>query len=183
MTSSASSLGFEAQERAGSAFIEPHPSGPKMNRLVIAVDDPRGEDIRALLNRHLSFSRRITPLRFAYVLDGDELCDPSVTFFSARRAGALLAVGALRRLGETHAELKSMHTIQEARGQGIGRAMVNHLLTTAADWGCMKVSLETGSMPGFEPARSLYASVGFVPCQPFGEYAPNPYSVFMTITL
>jgi putative acetyltransferase len=45
------------------------------------------------------------------------------------------------------------------------------------------VSLETGSMDFFIPARSLYARAGFVPCGPFGSYAEDPYSVFMTRSL
>jgi putative acetyltransferase len=43
------------------------------------------------------------------------------------------------------------------------------------------LSLETGSWPYFQPARALYRSVGFVECPPFGEYAHDPNSVFMSL--
>ena len=36
------------------------------------------------------------------------------------------------------------------------------------------------TMDAFAPARSLYASFGFKPCGPFGNYVEDPYSVFMT---
>jgi len=49
--------------------------------------------------------------------------DPAVTFFNARRDGVLVGVGALKRLDDSHAEVKSMHTTEAARGQGLGRAM------------------------------------------------------------
>ncbi|MEP6598738.1 MAG: GNAT family N-acetyltransferase [Actinomycetota bacterium] len=103
--------------------------------------------------------------------------------FSLRRNGELLGVGALKRIDACHAELKSMHTAQAARGRGIGRAMLDHLVGVARDRGFRRVSLETGSMPAFAPARSLYASAGFRPCGPFGDYAPSPNSKFMTLSL
>jgi putative acetyltransferase len=151
--------------------------------LVIAVDDPRVDDVRTLLETHLAFSRDVTPPGHVHALDIDGLLDPAVTFFSARRDGALLAIGALKRIDETHAELKSMHTSAAARGQGVGRAMVDHLLAVAAGRGCQRVSLETGTMDGFAPARSLYTRVGFLPCPPFANYTANPHSTCMTIAL
>ena len=150
---------------------------------VIAVDDPRADDVRLLLERHLAFSRSSSPPGHVHALDIDGLLDPAVTFFSARRDGTLLGVGALKWLDDAHAELKSMHTAEAARGQGIGRAMVDHLLTVAADHGYRRVSLETGTMDAFAPARSLYAKAGFTHCAPFGQYTDNPYSVCMTIVI
>src|SRR5215469_894281 len=151
--------------------------------LVIAVEDPRGLDVATVLARHLAAMREETPPAHVHALPASQLEEPAVTLFGARRAGVLLAVGAIRRLDAGHAELKSMHTLAEARGQGVGRAMLRHLLQVAADSGCRQVSLETGTMPVFEPARALYLSAGFLPCEPFGEYTVNPYSVCMTLIL
>jgi putative acetyltransferase len=137
----------------------------------ISVDDPRAGDVRELLERHLAFAHENTPPQDIHALDADRLLDPAITFFSFRCRGELLAVGALKDLGERHAELKSMHTAAVARGRGIGRAMLEHLIGVARERGCRRVSLETGSMAGFAPARSLYASAGFQPCGPFGDYA------------
>ena len=151
--------------------------------LVIAVDDPRIDDVRTLLDRHLAFAREVTPPDHVHAMDVEDLVDPAVTLFSARRDGVLLGVGALKRLDETHAELKSMHTSEAARGQGVGRTMVDHILAVAADRSYQRVSLETGTGDAFVPARSLYTKVGFKPCAPFGEYTDNPYSACMTIDL
>ena len=151
--------------------------------LVIAVDDPRIDDVRTLLDRHLAFAREVTPPDHVHAMEIDDLLGPAVTFFSTRHDGVLLGVGALKRLDETHAELKSMHTSEAARGQGVGRAMVDHLLAVAADRSYQRVSLETGMMDAFAPARSLYTKVGFEPCAPFAEYTVNPYSACMTIHL
>ena len=151
--------------------------------LVIAIDDLRIDDARTLLDRHLAFARDVTPPDHVHAMEVDDLLGPAVTFFSARRDGVLLGVGALKRLDETHAELKSMHTSEAARGEGVGQAMVDHLLAVAADRGYQRVSLETGTGDAFVPARSLYAKVGFEPCAPFGEYTVNPHSACMTIDL
>jgi putative acetyltransferase len=58
--------------------------------------------------------------------------------------------------------------------------MVEHLLEVARGRGYDRVSLETGTMDAFAPARELYAATGFAPCSPFGEYTANPHSVCMT---
>jgi putative acetyltransferase len=151
-----------------------------MGGFVIAVDDPRRDDVHALLERHLSFAKAVTPPEDVHALELDALLDPSVTFFSLRADGRLLGVGAIKQLDADHVELKSMHTAEEARRRGVGRAIVDHLLAVAAERGASRVSLETGAMDAFEPARSLYASAGFEPCGPFGDYAASPNSAFMT---
>lgn len=94
-----------------------------------------------------------------------------------------LGVGALRQLDDSTAEIKSMHTLASARGRGVGTAMLSHLIGVARDRGCTRVSLETGTMPAFAPARRLYDAAGFVPCPPFGSYRDSPYSVCMTLDL
>lgn len=149
----------------------------------ISIDDPAAPDVRRLLATHLAFARAPTPPEDAHALDADGLLDPAVTFFSLRRDGTLLAVGALKRLDAGHAEVKSMHTVEAARGQGIGRRMIEHLIAVARATGYRRLSLETGSMAEFAPARSLYASAGFEPCEPFGDYRLSPNSTYMTLQL
>ena len=149
----------------------------------ISTEDPRSEELRELLGRHLAFARSHSPPEDVHALDEDGLLDPAMTFFGFRHDGELLAVGGLRRLGRDHAEVKSMHTAEAARGRGIGRAMLEHLIAVARARGFRRLSLETGSQAAFGPARSLYASAGFTPCAPFGDYRPSPYSTFMTLAL
>lgn len=149
----------------------------------IAVDDPRAADVHALLRRHLAFAHAHTPAVHAYALDIDALLSPAITFCSYRSGGELLAVGALHQLDAAHGELKSMHTAEAARGRGIGRAMAGHLIALARDRGLRRVSLETGTMAAFAPARALYASLGFTPCGPFGGYRPSPDNTFLTLLL
>ncbi len=154
-----------------------------MGSFVIECDDPRRDDVRALLERHLAFANEHTPPEDVHALDLDGLLDPAVTFFSLRVDGELLGIGAIKQLDDDHAELKSMHTAEAARGRGVGRAIVDHLLAVAGTRGLHRVSLETGAMEAFAPARSLYASVGFTSSGPFGDYEQSPNSTFMTLVL
>ena len=138
---------------------------------------------RAVLERHLTFARQATPAEYVHALDIEGLLDPAITFFSVRLEGKVVGVGAIKQLDTSHIELKSMHTIVEARRRGVGRALVDHLLAVAAERGGGRISLETGTTDEFEPARRLYASAGFVPCGPFGSYAESPRNYFMTLEL
>jgi len=149
----------------------------------VQLDDPRKPEIVALLERHLDFARSVTPPEDVHALDLDGLLADNVTFYSLREADRLLGIGAIKALDGSHMELKSIHTAQEARGRGVGRAIVDHLLGVARERGASRVSLETGSMEAFAPSRALYARVGFVTCEPFGDYSPSRASTFMTLEL
>lgn len=152
-----------------------------MDEFDIAIADPRVDDVRQLVEHHLKFGRLHSPPRDAHALEIHGLLDPAVTLFSIRRHGELVAIGALKWLDDRHAELKTMHTAEHVRGLGIGRAMLDHLLTVARERGFERVSLETGVMDAFEPARSLYVSAGFAPCEPFGDYRRSPNTTYMTM--
>jgi putative acetyltransferase len=149
----------------------------------IGPDDPRAADVRQLIARHLAFVRPQSPPEDVHALDVGALTEAGVEFFSFRRDGMLLAIGALKRLDARHGEIKSMHTAELARRAGIGRAMVEYLVGVARQRGYRRVSLETGSTEGFDAARALYAGLGFEECGPFGDYVESAYSSFMTIEL
>jgi len=145
--------------------------------------DPRDADVRELVWHHLRFTNGASPAEFAFALDEDGLAEAGVTVFGVREDGALLAIGALKRLDDTHAELKSMHTADSARRRGLGRLILDHVLATARARGYTRISLETGSTEEFAGARVLYASAGFVPCAPFGDYRPSGWNTYMTLDL
>ncbi len=151
-----------------------------MGPVEIAVADAASYDVVAVLERHLAFAREHTAPEAVFALDGPRLQQAGVTVFCARREGHVVGIGALKELDPLHGELKSMHTVAEARGQGVGRAMVDHLVDVAQARGYARVSLETGAGDAFVPARALYRGAGFVPCGPFDDYPDAATSVFMT---
>jgi putative acetyltransferase len=151
--------------------------------LRIELEDPGEDDIRRLLERHLTFAHEHSPPQDVHALDLDGLRAPEVSFYSGRLDGELVVVGALKELDPAHGELKSMHTAAESRGQGAGRAMVEHLVAEARRRGYRTVSLETGSNDPFVPARTMYLRAGFVECGPFADYELSDFSTFMTLDL
>jgi putative acetyltransferase len=151
--------------------------------LVFSVEDPRSGDIVALLERHLAFAHANSPAEHVHALDVEGLLDHRVTFVTARAEGVLVAVGALKELDPAHGELKSMHTALEQRNQGIGGALLEHLLAMARHRGYERVSLETGTGDAFVPAQAMYRKRGFETCAPFAQYTVNPHSTCMTLSL
>ena len=149
----------------------------------IAPDDPGASDVRALLETHLAHMRAISPPGSVHALDVDALRGPGIDFFSMRENGRLIAVGALKRLGDGHAEIKSMHTAMNVRRSGAGRRMLDHLLDLARQRGIRRVSLETGRPDDFHAAQELYRRRGFTECPPFANYTEDPFSLCMTLVL
>ena len=148
--------------------------------LAFRIENPLTDDVRSLIETHLSFASSITPPEDVHALAIDGLLADDITLFGARADGRLLAIGALRRLDGSHVELKSMHTAAALRGRGIGRAVLEHLTAVAVERGCDRISLETGLMDEMVASRAMYASAGFTPCEPFADYPGSPNSVCMT---
>lgn len=146
----------------------------------IRLDDLRGPEIALLLRAHLENSARWSPPESIHALDLEGLRSPEITFWTVWEATALLGCGALKELDLLHGEIKSMHTAAAHRGKGVARELLSHIEAEARRRGYRRLSLETGSMEGFAPARALYSSFGFVECEPFGSYQPDPNSTCMT---
>jgi putative acetyltransferase len=148
--------------------------------LTIASESPLTPDLTLLMQRHTMAMHAETPPESIHMMDASKLAQPGIWFFVMRDRGAPIGMGAVKKIDESHAEIKSMHVLSERRGQRLSRRMLDHLVSHALAEGFTKLSLETGSQPGFAPARGLYANSGFAECGPFEGYGPDPNSVFMT---
>ena len=151
--------------------------------MIIAEEHPLTPDLELLFQRHTADMHADTPPESIHMLDKGALAAPGIRFFVLRDAGAPMAMGAYKRIDASHAEIKSMHVLVEARGRGLSKVMLDHLVTSAQAEGYRRLSLETGSQPMFLPARKLYERAGFQECPPFEGYALDPNSVFMTKVL
>jgi putative acetyltransferase len=151
--------------------------------MLIRLDDLAGPEIRSLLEEHLRSMHELSPPESVHALDLAALRKPEITFWTAWYEGELLGCGALKELDPTHGEVKSMRTASARRRAGVGRAMLKHIIVEARMRSYARLSLETGSMEAFAPARRLYESFGFTSCAPFADYTEDPNSVFMTRTL
>ena len=148
--------------------------------LTIEVDDLSRPALHALLNEHLQSMHALSPPESVHALDLEKLRDPKITFWSAWKGSILVGCGALKELDRTHGEVKSMRTPDAIRRIGAGRALLDHIVQVATSRSYERLSLETGAAEAFRPARRLYASSGFTPCGPFGDYRQDPNSFFMT---
>lgn len=146
----------------------------------IRVDDLTGPEIAAFLEEHIRDMRSVSPPESKHALDLEGLRRPEITFWTIWNDVDLIGCGALKELDATHGEVKSMRTSATYRGKGVAAAMLRHILNEAQTRGYHRVSLETGAMPFFQPARNLYARFGFEYCGPFANYTADPNSVFMT---
>jgi putative acetyltransferase len=149
----------------------------------IVDDDFSDARVLDLLRFHLTHARAETAPGSAHALDVAGLQAPGISFWTVWDGDTLLGCGALKRLAADHGEVKSMHTAQAMRRNGVGSAMLAHIIATARAGGMSRLSLETGSWDYFVPARALYARHGFVVCGPFADYVLDPNSVFMTLDL
>lgn len=152
--------------------------------VVINRESPVGSDLALLFQRHTADMHADTPPESIHMMDASELDIPEVFFFVAREAGQPVAMGAFKRLSDpSHAEIKSMHVLIEARGKGLSKAMLTHVENAARAAGVARLSLETGVQPTFVAARGLYERAGYEVCGPFEGYWDDPNSLFMTKSL
>jgi putative acetyltransferase len=149
----------------------------------IKKDDLTGMEIAELIREHLHGMMLNSPPESIHALNLEQLRKPTITFWSAWEGNELLGCGALKELDSFHGEVKSMRTSSLHLRKGVARHILQFIINQAKSRGYQRLSLETGSMAAFEPARKLYASFGFQYCGPFSDYSEDPNSVFMTLEL
>ncbi|HSG35187.1 MAG TPA: GNAT family N-acetyltransferase [Sphingomonadaceae bacterium] len=150
------------------------------SRPVFRAADLEDDRIRDLLATHTERALSNARCRQGHALDVDALDRPEIDVRSIWIDHYPVAVGALRILDANHGELKSMFVADEARGQGMGRRLLDHLIRRAQKAGMSRLSLETGTSEYFDAARALYERNGFEVCDAFADLPPHEDSVFMT---
>src|SRR5438094_9401934 len=146
----------------------------------IKRDNLTGSAIQQLLREHQANMFEQSPPESVHALSLEELRKPDITFWSVWEGSELLGCGALKQLDPQHGEIKSMRTASMHRRKGVAARLLEHILDEAKRRNYKRISLETGSMNAFKPARSLYARFGFKMCGPFADYVEDLNSVFMT---
>ncbi|MFS0882611.1 GNAT family N-acetyltransferase [Bacillus sp. 7586-K] len=146
----------------------------------IKIDDLTGPEVAQLIMEHLQGMKLNSPPESIHALNLEQLRQPNITFWSAWNGKDLLGCGALKELDAKHGEIKSMRTSLAHLRTGVAKRLLQHIIDVAKERGYARLSLETGSMDAFAPARKLYTSFGFDYCEPFSDYIEDPNSVFMT---
>ena len=146
----------------------------------IRIDPLTSPAVIALLEEHLRNMALHSPPESIHALDLEALRKPEITFWTLWQHEELMGCGALKELDRNHGEIKSMRTASGHLRKGVAARLMRHILEEAKSRSYDRLSLETGSMAAFAPARKMYAGFGFEPCPPFGDYSEDPNSVFMT---
>ena len=145
--------------------------------VTIAAETPDQPEVRDLLAQ--------ADRRSAGLYPGDARPGPGVAtllalrvrFFVARLEGRAVGCGGYAPDGDGAAELKRIFVAEDARGSGVGRALLEILEAEARREGIRLMRLETGVKSA--EALGLYRRFGYRETGPFGAYGPDPLSVFM----
>jgi putative acetyltransferase len=144
------------------------------------LDEP---DVIALLGEHLQGMADHSPPESVHALGIEQLKAPDITFWTIREGVELLGCIALKHLDDGHGEIKSMRTSSSHLRRGVAAELLRHAIDEGRRRSYDRLSLETGSGPGFEAAGALFSKLGFVDCGPFADYREDPFSRFMTLEL
>lgn len=148
-----------------------------MSEITLRVESPRQPDVVRLIEALDVYQSGLYPAESNHFLDLDALAGPSVRFLVARRDGQAVGCGAIRIDPAGYGEVKRMFVSPEARGLKLGRRLLDRIEEEARREGLACLRLETGI---HQPeALGLYRSAGYVERDVFGDYSPDPLSVFM----
>lgn len=140
------------------------------------VDDLTRGVVLDLLRFHVAQAHANSPAEAVHAFDVARLRGPEIRFRTVWDGETLIGMGALKTLDAAHGEIKSMRVVDGRQGQGIGRAILEHLLDAAREAGMARVSLETGGNDAFASARAMYERAGFVPVDGFAGYRSGPFT-------
>jgi putative acetyltransferase len=152
--------------------------------ITCVTEDPAQPDLIAFLEASDAYHGALYPAESNHLLDVESLRGPEVTLLVARVNGVARGMGALvahdgcdALKNGRYGELKRMWVAPEARGLGLGRRLLEGLEDRARALGLGELNLETGI---FQPeAIALYRAHGYGDRPPFGDYAPDPLSLFL----
>lgn len=97
-------------------------------------------------------------------------------FLGAVEDDEVLAIGSVK-LCEGYGEIKRLYVPHAQRGKGLAKKIMVELERLLADRELAWARLETGIHQS--EAIGLYEALGYRMCEPFGDYLPDPLSVFM----
>ncbi|MEA3002278.1 MAG: putative acetyltransferase [Sphingomonadales bacterium] len=151
--------------------------------MLIREDDLSGEATHALLALHLAGMEAGSPPGHVFALGVSGLKAPGVTVWTAWVRDEIAGIAALKAIGESVGEIKSMRTHPAHFRKGAAAALLDHIISEARRRGLKRLSLETGSGPAFEPALALYRRRGFTDGEAFGDYVRSDFNQFLHLDL
>ena len=145
-----------------------------MNIRLETADQP---EVLRLIEELDAYQMPLYPAESHHGIDIRALVQPNVLFAVMRDENKFAFGCGAVVIGSAYGELKRMFIRPSFRGKGASKILLSFLENMAIDKGCRYFTLETGiSQP---EALGLYERCGYSRCEPFGDYQPDPFSVFM----
>ncbi len=151
--------------------------------MIIAISDLADGQVQTLISYHQQAMQAGSPAGHSFALDLSGLTDPAVTVWDAHIDGLVVGIAALKQLGDSTAEIKSMRTHPDFLRRGVAAAVLEAIIEHARSGGITRLSLETGSGPLFEPALALYRQRGFANGEAFGDYTLTDFNQCLHLAL
>lgn len=105
---------------------------------------------------------------------------PHGALLMARVADEPVGMVAYRRLDRDRAEMKRLYVRPTARGTGVGRLLIEHIITAARRSGYQTMVLDT--LPVMHSAQRMYEQFGFRDTPPYYD-SPIRGTRYMALTL
>ena len=149
----------------------------------VREDDLSGDATKRLLALHLAGMHTDSPPGGVFALDMSGLKAPGITVWSVWDRDEVVGMGALKEVGDGGGEVKSMRTHPNHLRRGVAALLLEHIAAEARDRGWVRLSLETGTGPAFEPALRLYRNHGFEDGEAFADYRRSGFNRFLHLSL
>jgi putative acetyltransferase len=146
----------------------------------IALGNPIDPQVMRMIGESDRYYAALYPAESNHLLAPESLLAPNVSFFVAHDADTICGFGAVVAT-PPYGEIKRMYVDQSARRRGVGRDILLAIERRARELKLTQLRLETGVRQS--EAIALYAAHGFAQIGPFGDYAPDPLSIFMEKSL
>jgi putative acetyltransferase len=143
----------------------------------IGQERPDQPEVVALIEALDAHAMSLYPPESNHLLDIASLGAPAVTFLVARHEARAVGCGAIVHDPRGWAEIKRMFVVPAMRGRGLGSRLLAALEARASAQGLRLLRLETGIHN--TEALAAYRRAGYREIPPFGDYLPDPLSVFM----
>ena len=151
----------------------------KMPDVKIEHLDPDAAAARSLIAASDAFYDGLYPPESNHLEATADLQKEHVIFMGCRIGDGLVASGGPKLMQDDgdYAEIKRVFVLDNFRGRGLSRQIMQALESELRDRGVTLFRLETGIRQ--PEALGLYRKLGYRERGPFGAYQPDPLSIFM----
>jgi len=149
----------------------------------VSIADLNDPEVLSLVAFHHAEMQKNSPPDMCFPLNIERLKDERVTVFEVRKDGDLAAIGAMNRLSNKRAEIKSMRPHPGFLRQGLAAILLEAIIERAMHEGLTTLSLETGSGPHFDAALALYRQRGFTNGPAFADYTNTDFNQCLHLEL